>query len=45
MTLSEKVEDLVAGTEYHFRVSAENQEGVGPALEGIDTVKPIKKIG
>lgn len=43
--LTYTAEDLREGTEYHFRVSAVNVEGQGPALEAKDTVKPTKKIG
>ena len=38
-------EDLREGTEYHFRVSAVNAEGQGPALDGLDTATPMKKKG
>ncbi|KAH9498302.1 hypothetical protein Btru_006487 [Bulinus truncatus] len=43
-TLTFTAENLKEGTEYHFRVSAVNIEGQGPALESKDTVKPEKKI-
>ena len=43
--LTYKAEELREGQEYYFRVAAVNEEGQGPALEGKDTVKPIKKIG
>jgi len=44
-----RVPDLVEGTDYLFRVSAENKEGTSKPLEMTDTVKPkstsTKKLG
>ena len=38
-------ENLVTGQEYYFRVSAENEEGVGPACEMKELVKPTREPG
>ena len=40
-----EVENLVTGQEYCFRVSAENEEGTGPATEMKELVKPTREPG
>ncbi|XP_070182955.1 M-protein, striated muscle-like [Littorina saxatilis] len=37
------VDGLVTGQEYYFRVSAENEEGVGPETEMKELVKPTRE--
>ena len=36
------VQNLTTGTDYYFRVFAENVEGISPPLEGTSTVRPFK---
>ncbi|GFO38541.1 titin, partial [Plakobranchus ocellatus] len=38
------VQDLSTGVDYHFRVTAENKEGVSPPLETSATVRPFKEL-
>lgn len=44
-TLTYRVNDLVEGTEYYFRVIAVNAEGESPPLETSDATVPRKEIG
>lgn len=40
-----KMEKLMEGTEYMFRITAVNEEGESQPLESLDTVKPQKPAG
>lgn len=44
-TLSVEVDNLIENKDYYFRVMAENEAGVGPALETDKAVTPKSKYG
>jgi hypothetical protein len=39
------VSGLISGSEYEFRVAAENKAGVGPASDPSAPTKAVEKIG
>lgn len=41
-TTTFKVDKLIEGNEYMFRVTAVNDEGDSQPLESVDSVKPLK---
>ena len=42
-TTTYKANNMLEGNLYNYRVMAENEEGVGPALETKDSIKPTKQ--
>jgi titin len=44
-TLAADVDNLIENKDYYFRVMAENEAGIGPALENDKAIAPKSKYG